>query len=121
MTQALERTMTFSDESAFHDAADAWLEALFERLEAEDVEALLDMELEGGILTIITDAKTRLVLTKHAPSQQLWLASPISGGLHFSAIEGGSDWVLRDGRQLSVVLVEELLQLTGEEFTPNVV
>jgi frataxin len=121
MTQVLERTMTFTDESSFHDAADAWLEALFELLEAQDVEALLDIELEGGVMTIITDVKTHLILTKHAPSQQIWLASPISGGLHFSPINGGSDWALRDGRQLSVVLVEELLQLTGEEFTPNVV
>ncbi len=121
MTQALEQTMIFSDESAFHDAADAWLEALFELLETEDAEARLDIELEGGVMQIVTDEKTTLVVSKHAPTRQLWLSSPISGGLHFSGMEGGKDWALKDGRQLSVVLSEELHQLTGEEFSPNVV
>ena len=121
MTAALEQTMNFSDESAFHDAANIWLEALFELLELEDVEACLDIELENGIMQIMTDEKTTLVISKHAPSQQLWLSSPISGGLHFNALEEGADWVLKDGRQLSVVISEELHHLTGEEFTPNVV
>jgi iron donor protein CyaY len=122
MTQALEyTTMTFSDESSFHDAADDWLEALFELLESEDVEARLDIDLQGGVMQIVTDEKTTIVISKHVPTHQLWLASPISGGLHFSALANGADWSLKDGRQLSVVLSEELHQLTGEEFSPNVV
>jgi frataxin len=108
-------------EDAFQDAADHWLEALFELLEVEDVEARLDIDLEEGVMTIIVDDETTLIVSKHAPSKQLWLSSPISGGLHFSAVDGGKDWALDDGRRLSIVLAEELKHLSGEEFSPNAV
>jgi hypothetical protein len=35
-------------------------------------------------------------------------------------MDDGADWVLDDGRRLSVVMTEELKQLTGEDFTANV-
>jgi frataxin len=113
--------MTFTDEHEFHDAADNWLEALFELLESEDVEAILDIDLEGGVMNIVVDDENTIIINKHAPTMQLWLSSPVSGGLHFHAVDDGSDWALDDGRRLSIVLSEELHHLTGEEFSPNVV
>ncbi len=109
-----------TDSTTFQDMADAWLNQMFEILEAEDDEAVLDIDLEEGIMTIDVDEDNTFVISKHAPSKQLWLSSPLSGGLHFDATDGGTDWSLQDGRRLSVVLAEELQQLTGHTFTPNV-
>lgn len=109
------------DETAFDEVATLWLEELFELLEEEDDEALLDIDLEEGVMKIVVDSENTFVLSKHTPSKQLWLSSPLSGGLHFDAIdEEGTDWELQDGRRLSTILVEELLQLTGQEFTANI-
>jgi frataxin len=102
-------------ESDFHAHADATLEALFEQMEAQDEAGALDLDLHGGVLSADVGGKT-LILSKHAPSRQIWLASPLTGGMHFSAERQEGDWVLTDGRQLSVILAEELRVLTGFPF-----
>ena len=97
-------------ETEFHIHADAGLYALFEALEpAYEAGALETLELENGVLTIETAEGKHMVVSKHAPSRQLWLASPISGGLHFSY--GNTRWLLADGRELHAVLSADLLTL----------
>lgn len=107
-------------ENEFQDVADEWLESLFELLESEDEEAALDIDLESGVMTITSDEDNVFLISKHAPSKQLWLSSPLSGGLHFDAADGGKDWALEDGRRLSIVLSEELRHCTSQEFSPNI-
>ncbi len=102
-------------ESEYHQHADNYLEMLFEQLEAQDTQGMLEIDLEQGVLMIAADDQ-EFVVSKHAPSQQVWLSSPLSGGLHFSAADGGRDWKLGDGRRLSVVLTEELSMATGADF-----
>lgn len=103
-------------ESEFHSIADSYLESLFERLEEQDTEGLLDMTQQEGVLKIIADDTKTFIINKHAASQEIWLASPLSGGLHFKPADKGRDWKLSDGRRLSVVISEELSQVTGSEF-----
>ncbi len=96
------------DDTTYHRLADQTLAHLADALEAAyDDGKLEDLELEGSVLTIITAAERTLVVSKHAPSQQIWLASRQSGGLHFSAGENGG-WQLSDGRTLDAVLAHEL-------------
>ncbi|MCE3005418.1 MAG: iron donor protein CyaY [Alphaproteobacteria bacterium] len=98
------------DETDFHRRADATLAAILDRLEPRyEAGALEELELHSGILTILTDAGRRFVVSKHAPSRQLWLASPLSGGLHFSVHDNGQ-WQLSDGRELVSHLLGELTQ-----------
>ncbi len=104
------------DEKTFHRAADAYLSALFEQLEAQDGGGILDIELTSGILTIEAEDARVFVVSKHGPSQEIWLSSPLSGGLHFRPAEQGKAWALPDGRRLSAVLSEELSQATGATF-----
>lgn len=100
-----------SDESRFHSIADATLMHFFDQLEdAFDNGAFEELELNGGVLTIETANKKSFIISKHSPSQQLWLASPISGGLHFSHHPTEATWVLPDGRDLKTILAEELAQ-----------
>jgi frataxin len=96
------------DETDFHRRADATLAAILDQLEPRyEAGALEELELQGGILTIRTDAGRSFVVSKHAPSRQLWLASPLSGGLHFAARDHGQ-WQLSDGRELVAHLLGEL-------------
>lgn len=106
-------------ESDFHKHAENFLETLFEQLEDQDNEGVLDIDLQDGVLMIETSGQ-EFVITRHSPSQQVWLSSPLSGGLHFSMSDGGRDWKLPDGRRLSVVLGEELSMATGAEFSVEV-
>ena len=114
--------MTFTDESSFHSAADTWLEALFELLESEDVEARLDIELGKRHYEYPHGCLKRCWLSANMrPASNYGFPRQSAVGLHFNAMGEGADWTLKDGRQLSVVLAEELHQLTGEDFSPNVV
>lgn len=110
------------DETNFHKTADAYLESLFDLLEEQDEAAELDITFEGNVLAIfISETGKQFLLSKHTPSQQLWLASPISGGLHFSLNRQENEWELKDGRTLLVILEEEINFLThgGFELLPD--
>lgn len=104
------------DESHFHAYANATLLHINDQLEqafdAGDLEEL-DYDEGAGILTIITPDEVTFVLNKHAPSGQLWLASPIDGGLHFDFDEDCKQWRLSDGRMLKKLLAANLEQSCG--------
>lgn len=104
------------DESHFHAYANATLMHINDQLEQAydngDLEEL-DYDEGAGILTIITADDVTFVVSKHSPSGQLWLASPISGGLHFDFDSNAQDWKLEDGRTLKKILAENLEQCCG--------
>ena len=106
-------------ESDYHRHADAYLESLFGQLEEQDSAGALEMDLEGGVLTIAAGGGV-FIVNKHAASQEIWLSSPLSGGLHFTPEGDGRDWKLKDGRRLSVVLAEELGMATEINFTVTI-
>lgn len=99
------------DETEFNRLADATLQDFLAKMEAADTQGLLECDIAAGVLTIESDAGHIWVVSKHAPSQQLWLASRFSGGLHFAY--DGSRWVLPDGRELSSHLASELNSYAG--------
>jgi CyaY protein len=97
------------DEKRYHAIADATLMHCFDQLEdAFESGVIEELDLQGGILSIQLPNKRTYLLSKHAPSLQLWYASPISGGLHFSFFEGEQHWHLPDGRLLYDILRGEL-------------
>jgi len=95
------------DTSTFFKRADATLNGLFDRLDAAyEAGGLEELELEGNVLTIVTETGKTFIVSAHAPSSEMWLASPLSGGLHFR--DTGSDWALPSGELLSDVLARDL-------------
>jgi frataxin len=104
------------EDSQFHCLADAYLTALTDEIEAKDPEGTLDAEVQQGVLMITAPGKKQFLVSKHAPSHQLWLSSPVSGGLHFRYNQDNSCWELDSGRKLSSILAEELEQETGLRF-----
>lgn len=93
-------------ETEFNKQADRWLTKAFDVLEALSGTLPLEVEYQNGILHLVVHGKTWLV-TKHAPTKQLWLSSPVSGGLHFPHGDDG-EWKLPDGRALQAVIATEL-------------
>jgi iron donor protein CyaY len=94
------------DNALYHRAADLFLNHLADQLEEADAAGQLDVELEADALAIHLPGGKQLLISKHGVSRQLWLSSPLSGGLHFSL--AGNDWQLADGRCLTDILSSEL-------------
>lgn len=114
MTHASGQPLT---DTLYRERADATLEFLFEKLDEEDMGGVLDIDLQDGVLSIATNTGHHFVVSRHLPSRELWLSSPLTGGLHFSfPVTALGDWSLPDGRTITVVLAEEISQTTGSEF-----
>ena len=103
----------FTSEAEFHNVAEKTLVSFADALDACDENGDLDVELQAGVLTIELNSGKQFIVNKHAPSQQIWLSSPVSGGLHFSYND--KQWKLVDGRELSSLLASELKTLAQIE------
>lgn len=104
------------DDAHFHAIAAATLVHISDQLEqAYDNGDLdeLDYDEGAGILSIITADGRTFILSKHSPSHQLWLASPLSGGLHFEYHTAKACWCLSDGRTLNDILMADLKKCAG--------
>jgi CyaY protein len=105
------------DETTYHRIVDGTLSHYAEKLEPAFENGVLDdLDLQGGVLTLVTARGTTLVISKHTASKQLWLASPVSGGLHFSYDMSKQLWYLPDGRLCDEVIVSEL-KIHGIDIT----
>lgn len=104
-------------ESEFHSLADDWLTMAADVLEEADQAGALEADCDGGALTVLLPSGKQLLVSKHTPMRQLWLASPISGGLHFSYDAATGAWRLPDGRTLEAVLAGELKTLAEVAVT----
>ncbi len=104
------------EDSQFHCLADAYLDALADEIDARDEKAALDADVQQGVLIVTLPSGAQYLVSKHLPTQQLWLSSPVSGGLHFRYNESDSAWELEDGRKLGQLLSQELSAATGIEF-----
>jgi len=94
------------NETDYHRLADRCLNELFTQLDKADQSGALDAEYQNGVITLTLPSGKQYIISKHTASRQIWLSSPVSGGLHFSYKEG--EWQLPDGRTLSSVLSQEL-------------
>lgn len=101
------------DEAAFQTVADATLTELMERIEATRGDEV-EVDLEGGVLTIELDSGAQYLINKHGPMRQIWLSSPVSGAGHYDYDAEKESWVnSRTGETLSAVLAAELIGALG--------
>lgn len=97
------------NDTQFHALITATLAKLADALEsAYESGALEDVVPEDGVLTITTANRRIFVVSKHGPTQELWLASPLSGGLHFTYEAALERFQLKDGRFIEQVLQQDL-------------
>ena len=73
----------------------------------------LDCMGSGNVLTIEAGDGTQVVVNRHTPNRELWIAAK-SGGYHFAEQDGR--WLAtRDGREFFEVLSEVLAAAAGED------
>ena len=104
-------------ESEFNELVDRTFTALAEAL--DQVDADLDYDNSGGVLTVRFDNDTSLVFSRQPPTRQLWLAAR-AGGFHFTYDEAARDWRgTRDGRLFRPFVVEQMQAQGGVDFDWN--
>lgn len=81
------------------------LDNIVQDIEDQDPEGEIDIDLNDGILTLITDKGT-FVINKQSAAKEIWLSSPISGPYHFACIN--DSWKSRNGSELFEILTDEL-------------
>lgn len=98
-------------DSEFEALADAALHALERAFEASLPDA--DLQAKGsGLLEVEFDNGTRMVINRHGPAREIWVAAR-SGGYHFR--HDGQHWRdTRDGAELFAV-VSRLASAQGGE------
>ena len=95
--------MTESEFNELIDQTFAALEAALEKVDAD-----LDYETSGGVLTVEFGNNTKLVFSRQPPTRQLWLAAR-SGGFHFAYDDAAGDWRgTRDGQLFRPFVVEQM-------------
>jgi CyaY protein len=93
------------DESAFTALTDRVLEIIGTALDASGSD--LDWADNDGVLTIECSDGSRVIVNRHVPNRELWVAAK-SGGFHFRA-EGGAWRDTRSGEEIGAAL-ERLLR-----------
>ena len=87
-------------ESEFVALTDRVLAAIGEAIDAGGED--LDWSENDGVLTIDCPDGSRLIVNRHVPNRELWVAAR-AGGFHFR-IDGGSWRDTRGGEELSAAL-----------------
>jgi len=97
------------DESAFLAAADATLDRIGLALDAalETSDAELDWSLKDGVLTIECGDESRIIVNRHLPNREIWVAAK-TGGFHFRPQDGR--WRDRRGDDELAALLARLLK-----------
>lgn len=92
----------------YQQVAELEIMRISDALEDADARGDIELESDSSMVSIVSDSGKTWLISTHNPSEQLWLSSPVTGGLHFSYDAGVQNWVLADGRVLDTLLKEEL-------------
>ena len=89
-------------ESEFNELADAVFQRIEQAIDASDAE--VEYNLTGGVLELEFDDDSKIIVNRHGPNQEIWLAAK-SGGFHYGWQDGR--WISRrDGSELFARLGE---------------
>ena len=105
------------DEPEFERLAGKVLNRMMQEIEDQAMDDL-DVDLEGGILSIVLPDGGTYLVNKHGPNREIWLSSPKSGAWHFRH-DPEAGWISTrevDGQrpQLHRLLADELAGATGK-------
>src|SRR5712692_7054980 len=99
------------DETEFARLAEVALERIEAALEEVGVDADIERK-EGGVLEIEYLDGSRMVVNRHAPAREIWVAAP-SGGFHFRW--DGAAWRdTREGTELFAALSRLVSAQSGQ-------
>ena len=99
-------------ESEFDQRVDDIIEQIEEAV--DDSGANIDFETAGGILTLIFEDGSKIIINRQTPVQQIWVAAK-SGGFHFNYNEAQDTWCKDDdGLELFAALSQYCSSQSGE-------
>src|SRR5689334_6010786 len=104
-------------DSEFIANADRLLARIGAALDAAlaDSNADVDWSLNDGILEIDCGARGKLIVNRHVPNREIWVAAR-SGGFHFR--ESNGEWIdTRSGTKLDAALTRLLQEQAGLEVS----
>lgn len=105
------------DEEAFVNLAEKTLQDLMEQID-DALGDQMDVDLDGGILTIELPSGAQYIINKQTPNREIWMSSPVSGAKHFVFAKEAQCWVdTRGGDPFYDLLARELSQASGQVFT----
>ncbi len=76
----------------FYNRINTFLEALYNKLDGAYGDCS-DITLTDGVLRLVTDDNKQLIINRHLASEELWMASPVSGGTHYAFNAECADWL----------------------------
>lgn len=83
-------------ESEFNELADAVFKRIEQAIDASGAD--VEYNLAGGVLELEFEDDSKVIVNRHAPNQEIWLAAR-SGGFHYGYQDG--NWISRrDGSEL---------------------
>jgi len=101
-------------ESEFNQRVDDIIERIEEAV--DDSGANIDFETAGGILTLLFEDNSKIIINRQTPVQQIWVAAK-SGGFHFNYHEAQDQWRKDDNDQeLFSALSQYCSQQSGEQL-----
>ena len=106
--------MAEMSESQFNQMIDDLLVDMEEQLDELDTDSDIDYETSSGVLSIIFENKTQVIINRQTPVRQLWLAAR-SGGFHFDLDASSGRWLRdSDGAEFFAVLNQCCSEQAGE-------
>jgi len=98
-------------EALFHERVDNLFLQVEEIL--DEAQSDIDFVNSSGLLTIICENKSQIILSRQPPLQQVWLAC-LAGGLHFELVQ--DTWLLTtDNSQTFGQSISQALQQQADE------
>ena len=100
------------NDSEFHRMCDGLWSTIEERLDDWDGDSDIDCEINGGVLSLSFENRSKIIINRQEPLHQVWLATK-SGGYHFNL--KGEQWICdRSGAEFWALLEEACTQQAGE-------
>ena len=102
------------NESEFNDIADDLLVEIEDAVEevCDDTGVDIDYETTSGILTLEFSNGSQIIINRHAPLSQIWVASK-AGGFHFDFDSDKKQWIC-SGVELYAALSEYCSDQAGQ-------
>ena len=100
------------NDSEFHRICDGLWSTIEERLDDWDGDSDIDCEINGGVLSLSFENRSKIIINRQEPLHQVWLATK-SGGYHFNLKD--DKWICdRSGAEFWALLEEACTQQAGE-------
>lgn len=98
----------------FDLSAKILMNQISEEIEKQDIDFEIDIEFSNEVLKFEVSEKI-FVINKQTPTEEIWLASPISGPYHFSYQK--NKWIDKKNNELKSILESEISSLINKKIT----